>query len=631
MCGIAGAITRDPDVARKAVLAMDDAQAHRGPNDRGEHALPFGQRWLGLGHRRLSIIDLSSAGHQPMVHPGTGDQIIFNGEIYNFGVLRQELLAAGESFTGHSDTEVLLHALARWGPDVIARLEGMYAFAFYDARRQTLLLARDPLGIKPLYLAEVDAGLVFASEVRALLASGLVARRVDRAGLAGLLAYGCLQFPRTLFQGVRSFPPGTYQVFGAEAGGAAEAAVRFWDFPRPDSSLGVPQAVEAVRATVDVAVRDHLVADVPVGVFLSSGVDSTIVAAVAAKYSPHIRSFTVGFADEPDLSEAPLAAETAAAFGLEHTSLTINGPDALAATLEWVDALDQPSVDGLNVYVISKAVRREGMTVALSGQGGDELFGGYPAFADVPRLQAMMRKLAWLPGGARAALGGAAALGKSRAVRDKLRDMLRTDGSALELSLQRRRAMSARQLQALGVDPPALGLGDNCQPPEALAGVRTDPDVFAAVSQFESRFYQANMLLRDADVNGMAHALEIRVPLLDQRLANLAYSLPGAVRRPAGQPPKYLLRAAFPEALRPALAGQAKRGFGLPVRRWMLGPLRELCEQSLADLKRREVLRPDGVDALWRQFLGAPESPIWTRAFTLVVLGNYLRRHASAG
>ncbi|HLL90182.1 MAG TPA: asparagine synthase (glutamine-hydrolyzing) [Tepidisphaeraceae bacterium] len=626
MCGIAGLFDRNASPAAQiesAVAAMTAALRHRGPDDEGFSTARVGGHLLALGQRRLAIQDLSAAGHQPMAHPA-GSQLVFNGEIYNVRTLRTELESLGHRFVGQSDTEVLLHGLERWGTDYLRRLCGMYTLAFHDARHDRLLLARDPLGIKPLYVADVGGRLLFASEVRALLASGLVSREPDPRGVAGLLAYGAVQQPATLFREIASFPPGCYAVYDATP--ASGKPVPFWRFPPPDPTVTEPGAVERVRQLADEAVRDHLISDVPVGVFLSSGLDSTIIAALAARHTRHLRSFTVGFADQPDLSELALARETAGLFGLDHTEIDITGSEAEAATLEWLDALDQPSVDGLNVFLISKVTRAHGIKVALSGQGGDELFGGYPSFADVPRLRRVLAALSWVPPGLRRTLCRLAATGRSEAVRQKLLDIAGTDGGTAALALQRRRAMSDAQLAALGITPAGLGLDASFQVPGAFGALPLEAgDVTHAVSVLESACYQGNMLLRDSDANGMAHGLEIRVPLLDQRLIDYAYAIPGPVRLPSGRADKHLLRRAFFPELRASLLQQRKRGFTLPIRRWMTGPLRGLCEDALSELKRQPMIRPDGVDAVWRSFLTAPESPIWSRAFSLVVLGYYLR------
>jgi asparagine synthase (glutamine-hydrolysing) len=561
-----------------------------------------------------------------MINPETGDQIIFNGEIYNFQCLARDLAAEGIPLHGHSDTEVLLHGLSLWGTDLIPRLEGMFAFAFYNAREQSVLLARDPVGIKPLYVAHIPGGLVFASEVRAVLASGIVAREWDMQAIAALLAYGAPQQPNTIFASIKSFPPGCFQTINPRQIARLPSPQRYWTYPACDDRLDEARSIEAIRTTMEDSVRDHLVADVPVGVFLSSGIDSTIVGTLAGKFSPHIRAFTVGFTDQPDMSEVPLAAETARLAGLRHVDVQITGADAEAACAHWLAVLDQPSMDGLNTYVISQAVRKEGIAVALSGQGGDELFGGYPSFVDVPRLVSMLRLISWMPIPLRKALFRTASFRKSEAVRQKLLDIIECKPRIMELYLQRRRAMSNSQLASLGITARTLGLNDAYLSEACLDGLRFDGDSTADISRLESHFFQGNMLLRDVDANSMAHSLEIRVPILDKRMLDLACRIPGDVRLPPHARSKHLLRTAFEPMFRPSLMQQKKKGFTLPIRRWMHGPLRELCEASLRHLKSSEMLHAEGVDSVWNTFLKQPESPIWSRAFVLCVLGFYMRK-----
>jgi asparagine synthase (glutamine-hydrolysing) len=627
MCGISGAAGADAARLREAVARMTAAQRHRGPDDSGEELVRVGDGLVGLGHRRLSILDLSPLGHQPMRHAATGSTLCYNGEVYNFRELRRELEREGEAFRSGSDTEVLLAGLVRHGEAFLARLEGMYAFAFVDVPGRRLLLARDPAGIKPLYLACVSGEVLFASEVRAVLASGLVPAKVDRRGAAGLLAYGAVPGPLTLFRDVAALPPGSWQSFTPRDGGWTTAGPRtFWRYPALRPGVEEGEAVTAVRDTLGRAVRDHLVSDVPVGIFLSGGLDSTVVAGLAARQAQRPCSFTVHFADQPDFSEREPAAETARLFGLEHVGIDLPSAEAEAATHDWLAALDQPSMDGLNVYVISRAVRRHGIKVALSGLGGDELFGGYPSFRDVPRLRRVLRRLRWLPARARRGLGAALAVGRPVAVRRKLADMFGGPGRLSALYLHRRRSLSDRQMDDLGFDARELGLTPEFLPPEVLAefpGEEDDP--VRAVAELESRFYQANVLLRDADANGMAHGLEVRVPFLDRRVLDLVHALTGGVRLPPSGKSKHLLRRAFAPLLRPELLRQAKRGFALPVARWMLGPLRRWCETALTALKETGLLRPEGVDRVWSDFCREPESPMWSRAFTLCILGHYLQ------
>ncbi|MCA9305100.1 MAG: asparagine synthase (glutamine-hydrolyzing) [Phycisphaerales bacterium] len=630
MCGIAGVIGTDRDRCERALSPMLACQSHRGPDDEGRHTIASGSSVVALGQRRLAIIDLSPAGHQPMIDPDTGDAVVYNGELYNYLELRAELEREGHTFTGHSDTQVVLKAISHWGDGAIDRFCGMFAIAHYRAREQTLLLARDSVGIKPLYTARGNGMFLFASEVRAILNSGTVSREVDRRGLVGLLAYGAVQEPCTFFKEVRPFPAGYMQRERASdwSSGHIGSPTRFWQFPAVDKSIDRSDAIERLRHSLDVSIREHLISDVPIGVFLSSGLDSTIVAGLAARHSPSINTFTVAFEEAPDLSEGDMAARTAAAFGLPHQEIQIGAAEAEATCGEWMRSLDQPSMDGLNVYVVSGAVKRAGMTVAISGQGGDEVFGGYPSFADVPRMMRLHQRARIIPGAMHGAAAWALSRGKSSAVRAKIRDVLRTNGSLTDLYLQRRRTASTRQLRELGVDANAWGLTDQFMPPEAVDALGVDDaDPIWGVSKLESMFYMGNMLLRDGDANGMAHSLEIRVPMLDRRVLDAMLPVPGSVRLPRGGHNKQLLRDAFSEFLRPELLAQGKRGFTLPVMRWMRGSMRPMCERSLESLKSLGVLRAEGIDTIWDAFLREPESPIWSRALTLCMLGVYIERN----
>ena len=629
MCGIAGIISRNPEVVREALPPMVAAQVHRGPDDSGDLYLPLQSATLGFGFRRLSILDLTQAGHQPMVHPDTGDALMFNGEIYNFRELRAELEAAGAVFRSHGDTEVLLHALVRWDVGALNRLDGMFAFAFYKAKEQKLLLARDPLGIKPLYTARDKDVFLFASEMRSLLASQHIARKCDPCAIASFLAYGSAQSPHTMLKRIELFPPGCWQEISADVLNYRLALPQpYWDVPPPCSADTTQQACEKIREKMNQSVRAHLESDVPVGVFLSSGLDSTITATLAAKYTNQLRTFTVGFADNPDLSESAVAAETARLIHTQHHDIQILSDQAEHACVEWLESLDRPSVDGLNTFIISQAVRAEGIVVALSGLGGDELFAGYSGFWRIPRLLRALRSIHWLPSSARSLLATAATWGRPTAVAEKATDMATSDGSLLELELLTRRVMSNQQLADLGIDGHALGLTKGLLSPSLMDTLRIDPDdPVWTISLLESRLYMSNTLLRDTDANGMAHGLEIRVPFLDRRMLDYVYSLPGSVRMPTSRSSKYLLRRTFADLLRPQVTKRRKSGFTLPIGRWMAGPLRDMCEDAIKHLKTQGLLRPEAVDKIWNEFISSTERSHWSRPFALCVLGHYLRRY----
>jgi asparagine synthase (glutamine-hydrolysing) len=628
MCGLAGIVTADENAVASALPRMVRAQNHRGPDDSGQTILRLGDLALGLGFTRLSILDLTPAARQPMIDGDTGDALIYNGEIYNFRSLREMLRKEGFSFTSTGDTEVLLKALVAWGPRALSRLEGMFAFAYYDRSANTLLLARDPLGIKPLYFSCKPGALVFASEVRAVLASGLASGELDRAGLAGYLAYGSVQDPYTLFKWVRSFPAGCWMEIPPKAviSGSLPEPCRHWVFPAPQGSADAREAAQLVRETLERAVRDHLVSDVPLGFFLSSGLDSTVVTSLAACSGADVRTLTVGFPGHDHLNEGEIAHRTAAALGVSHTEIFLTEANALEATVQWLSALDLPSIDGMNIFVISRVARAVGLTVAISGQGGDELFGGYPSFRDIPRVRQTLRRLALVPAPLRSRLADMLLAGKTEAVRLKLGDMVRSDASLLSLYLHRRRTLSDSQMATLGFDAKALGLSAGFLAPEVVAGLPIEEsDSTWTISQLETRLYLGNMLLRDGDANGMANSLEIRVPMLDRRLIDLVLALPGSVRLPAPKADKHLLRAACRDLLRPEVTAQAKLGFLLPIGSWMLGPLREVCEGAMREVENSGVVDPAGASAIWQAFLREPGSSIWSRAWELCVLGRYLQ------
>jgi asparagine synthase (glutamine-hydrolysing) len=635
MCGIAGVVAGNAEIVLDALPKMLTAQIHRGPDDGGQEVFALGDSALGLGARRLAIIDLSPAGHQPMIHPETGDTLVFSGEIYDFRSLQAELEANGVVFRGRSDTEVLLHALVRWGPACLSRLKGMFALAFFQRQQRRLLLARDPLGIRPLYVAAVPGAFLFANEVRAILASGLVPYALDMQGIGGMVAFGAVQEPNTLFKNIRAFSPGCWQscpIDGLRDGSTAPA-YRHWKYPAVQADVSAAEAVPAVEAALEAAVHDHLVSDVPIGLFLSSGLDSAIVAGLATRYGSEVRAFTVGFPDAPDMSEVTTARETAQLMGADHTTIELPAREALATVSEWLQSLDQPSADGLNTYVIAKAVRDHGIGVALSGLGGDELFGGYSTFVHIPVAKGLQAPIRRLPMSVKRMLALAATSGQSEAVRLKTEDMICNNGDVLDLYLLRRQEMSNRQLLGLGINPAQIQAAARDHLAQTFPDLSVDDrDIVRSIACLESRFYLGNTLLRDSDSNCMAHSLEVRVPMLDRRVIDCVLSLPGRILLPSGKANKHLLRRSFAPLLRPRLIKQKKRGFMLPIARWMTGPLRELCETALTDLKAHATLSGEGVDSVWRSFLASPHSQMWSRAFTLCVLGVHLRemrRHSA--
>jgi asparagine synthase (glutamine-hydrolysing) len=631
MCGIVGAISLDRNRIEGAVRRAMRAMVHRGPDDEGYELFPLSSEAngpaCGFGFRRLAIVDLSPLGHQPMINARTGDAIVFNGEIYNFVALREKLLSHGCRFRSSGDTEVLLQALTEWGEDALALLDGMFALAFYHAASRRVLLARDPLGIKPLYTAEIGDVFAFASEVRALLATRLIPPDLDPAGIAGYLAYGAPQDPLTVHRFIRSMPSATVRWIDAGSLGTPAQSRRYWRFPAAVPAVDETVALDRVRVHIQESVRLQSVCDVPYGVFLSGGIDSGTMAALArAKGEPPL-TFAVGYEVPSGGDETAAAAETADYLGTRHYQTIIDNDWVTLQLREWLKAADRPSIDGLNTYIVSGAVKDRGVTVALSGLGADELFGGYPNFRRIPKLQRLLSAIAWLPASVRRAAAAAAVrlAPLPRSKRFKAMDLVSRGASALELAVLSRRLHDDATLALFGFNAKPLGLSADFLPEAAYAALDTPcHDSFRAISEAEATLYMGNTLLRDADVNGMAHSLEIRVPFLGKNVVDYASSLPGTTRMPPGSAGKHLLRCAFADILPPFVFNRPKSGFSLPFAEWLFGPLRDQCEAAIEALAVCPAIDGEAVRRTWAHYTRDRTETHWSRPLSLVVLGAYL-------
>lgn len=607
MCGISAALgVRD---AERVVASMARALEHRGPDDEGVCGLTArtGEPVGALGHRRLAIIDLSAAGHQPMFSADRRFALVFNGEIYNFRSLRLELEREGARFTSESDTEVLLEGWARHGPAFVSRLEGMFAFALWDATDETLYLARDVFGIKPLYVAESGGGMLVASEVRALLASGRVERRIDRAALAGYLTYGSVPEPQTLVEGVRMVPAGSV-VACREVRGLVETRelVRLDVVPpQRDVISDRAEAAAEVRRALEHSIDRHLVSDVPVAVFLSGGLDSSIVAALAAQRAGGpIDGFTVTFS-ERRFDESPIARAVAERYGIRHHEIPLGGDDLLRALPAAFSAMDQPTLDGINTYVVSESVRKHGTKVVLSGLGGDELFAGYPSFR---RARALARYARVPEPIRRAAARAATRVGGVRGAKVALG--LRRGSPADAAYFASRTLFGERQVAALS---------GAVRKPSGTS--RSDLSLLQQVSWRELTGYMRNTLLRDSDVFSMSHALELRVPFLDGDVASAAFRAADSLKLARGAT-KPLLVAAAGDLLPDDVWNRPKQGFVLPFADWMRGPLAAEVARTLGDAAR---LRSVGLNAVavrdvWMGFERGEAGVTWSRPWALYAL-----------
>ena len=619
----------DPELV---VQAMTDALAHRGPDGAGVRRVtqPADDTVGVFGHRRLAIIDLSERGAQPMIGP-TGAVLTFNGEVYNFKALRHDLESLGCRFRSDSDTEVVLQGYEQWGPRVVDRLQGMFAFAIWDTARRTLLLARDRLGIKPLYVCRTAGALLFASEIRSILASGLIDRRLDLAALDQYLAYQTVPSPRTLVAGVGTLGPGEYAIAAA---GGAWSVTHYWDLlSSADADAGrINDAVEArtrVRALLGESIGLHLVSDVSVGVFLSGGIDSSALVGLVRDAGVVPRTFTVA-CPGTRFDESRHARDVAEEFASNHTEILLSEGELLDQLPEAMAGVDHPSGDGINTWVVSRAVRQAGVKVALSGLGGDEFFGGYPSFRRLERLSSLAPVLRHSPARARRAAAAAVrALGGATVSSAKTAALLESDGSLPQAFLllrqmfshaQRRSLLEPEALRAV-VSDPYLSLLD------AAAGRVADGDTMRFVSYAEARTYMHDLLLRDTDQMSMRHGLEVRVPLLDHRLVEYVMALPAAVKQ-AGERAKPLLVDSLPVSL-PAAAVRPKQGFVLPFEQWMKTALRPFCERYLGHggLLRLGAFDRQATEALWSEFLGGGGAVTWSRPWTLVALGAWAARN----
>jgi asparagine synthase (glutamine-hydrolysing) len=633
MCGIAGIVgALSPNQVNGSIRAMLEAQLHRGPDDGGSTVITAGGGTVGLGNRRLAIQDLSPLGHQPMVNEATGDVLVYNGEIYNSPALRDLLRTDGFQFHGHSDTEVLLRAYERWGIECLKRLRGMFAFALWDARRSRLVIARDPMGIKPFYYAQKrDEWFVFASEVRALLQSKLLDARIDQRSLAGYLAYGGVQEPLSIYEGIFSLPRGSWQE--RDEHGNVVAGGTYWQFPPPEQSQRnrrLTDVVDEGREILLESVRRHLLSDVRVGLFLSSGLDSIALLGLSPE-KHNLEAFNVSFPDHPKYNETLSAGVAAACFEVPFHDCPVSDSTALHWIHNALGSMDQPSMDGFNSYIVSRAVREKGIVVGLSGLGGDEVFGGYNLFQRVPRHYQVMTWLSPLPSAARTAAAWLATIFRNDIVREKAHEIAKVNPGLIGLYFRHRRLVADAGLQAFGLSAKDLNLSDDFQVPELqYQGCYLPGDLLSSVARLDSAFYLQNILLRDSDVFGMANTLEIRVPFLDSDLIEWAFRLPGNVLLPKGTPLKYLLRQICADVYGKLPIASSKRGFVIPISEWLRGPLREVAEESLSSLHDSGLLDPTGIAQVRELFRREPDSPAWSRLWALVTLGFWLRTQRSA-
>jgi asparagine synthase (glutamine-hydrolysing) len=562
MCGIAGVLSYDlaAEAAQSAVSAMQERLRHRGPDDEGIWVAPCGR--CVLGHRRLSIIDLSSAGRQPISSADGRYTIVFNGEIYNYQALRGQLLAQGASFETHSDTEVILRLYERDGAACVNALRGMFAFAIWDEQERQGFLARDPLGIKPLYLHCSGTTLAFASELRALVGGAVLVPTLNPQAVQSFFSLGTVPEPMTLVNEVVMLGAG--QTLTWKEG--VSKTQTFWQVEFPQGNAPTDARRHTREALLD-SMRHHMVSDVPVGLFLSGGIDSTAILALTTELGHKgLSAFCIAVDDEA-ADESSIAQRTAEHFGAEYHQLELNAESAQHIFKSFQTSVDQPSIDGLNTFTVSSLANSHGMKVVLSGLGGDELFGGYASFSKVPQMAQAHRLVSMLPFGRDLAARALAGSPRGR----RMGEFLRSDGSLTNAYESFRAVFSKAEAAQLthwicGADV-AL---------PTVVSERSFPDAGDTVSYFELTRYMRNQLLRDSDVMSMAHSLELRVPFVDKELFTQVANIPSEIRLRAG---KRLLTEAVPE-VPDWVVNQKKRGFLFPYHKWLASEWSEVFDQA---------------------------------------------------
>ena len=559
MCGIAGLLSDrfPPEELRLRVEAMQSRLHHRGPDDQGIFMDPTGR--AALAHTRLSILDLSPAGHQPMSSPDGRYNIVFNGEIYNFLELRKALEQLGERFESRTDTEVILKLYAREGEQCVKHFDGMFALAIWDQRERRAFLARGPFGIKPLYLWRHRESLAFASEIRALLQADLEPKSLCSLALYEYFLYGSVQEPRTLIEQIEMLPAG-YSLIWTEGGGRRR---QYWRLELGEDNVSPAEAVSTTRKALDDSICRHFVSDVPVGIFLSGGIDSTALVALArANGYENLKTLSISF-DDPAYNEGDLAAETAAHFGTDHYDWRMTADDGRDLLTGFLKQVDQPSNDGFNTYCVAKLANEQGLKVVLSGLGGDELFGGYRSFDLVPKMMSWHRRLR-VAGPLRGLAGRMARRHANNGKSRRLGTYLSSEGHVSEAYWAMRGFFTPDEAESL-VKHYTGGLDDFARNDCFGYDDASQPSLPDSVSYLEMTRYMQNQLLRDSDVMSMAWGLELRVPFVDRKLVDRVGRIPAAIRLARG---KQLLLDAVPEI--PAwIAHRPKRGFAFPFEQWI--------------------------------------------------------------
>ncbi|MES2515797.1 MAG: asparagine synthase (glutamine-hydrolyzing) [Bacteroidota bacterium] len=628
MCGITGIVGNqiNKPVYHSAIKKMTDSIAHRGPDSEGiwndDHCFS--------GHRRLSIIDLSDAGNQPFFSQDGRYVMVYNGELYNYKDLKLELQRAEHGsknlpyiFKTNTDTEVILAAYLRWGLGCLQRFNGMYAFSIWDTVEQKLLIVRDRMGIKPVYYHFKNNVLLYASEIRALIHSGLIEKKINLKSVAEYVQYTTVHAPNTIIQDVLMLMPGHV----LELQNNQITISNYWNINQfanpkdnPYNELSYEQTCKKVNELLTASVERRLVADVPFGAFLSGGIDSSAIVGLMSKVSSEkVQTFNVSF-DESEFSEAKYAKQIANKFNTQHHEIKLTPNDFLSQLPEALAAMDHPSGDGPNSYIVSKATKNAGITMALSGLGGDELFAGYDIFKRYYQLE----KKGWLnlvP--AKGLLGKVLSLKKRSVQGDKTAEILALDIiNGFNAYPINRKLFNQKDYKGLLKEYH----NSNNFIKNVIKKSETDKKhILSRVSLFEIQTYMQNILLRDADQMSMAVALEVRVPFLDYELVEFTLGVKDGYKYP--HTPKKLLTDSLGDLLPADITTRPKMGFVLPWKDWLKGDLKDFCEENIVQFSKRNFVNRESVLLIWNRFLNNDPRITWSRVWHLIILNHWINTH----
>ncbi len=615
MCGIAGIYSVKPKEELSSIVKkMMEAIAHRGPDDEGLSV----HDGVALGHRRLSIIDISPLGHQPMYSDDGKVVVIFNGEIYNYLELKQSL-SKFYDFRTQSDTEVIIAAYLHWGEQFVAHLNGMFAIAVYDHALDQLMLYRDRMGEKPLYFYARDKEVLFASEIRSILSSGYVERVLDQDALKEYVMTQTVSFPNTIVKNVQAIMPGSYLKISR----MGYEEIRYWDFNREKEKFNSRKEIlQKVRDELHRSVEWRMRADVNFGAFLSGGLDSSVIVALMAEISEKtVHTFSIGF-EEKQWDESEIAEQVAKKFNTRHTKMVVNGQHFLSEIENAVHALDHPSGDGVNTYVVSKITREHDIKMAMSGLGGDELLGGYPIFDRIYRTR-NLRNLLWLPPLPHRWVEKWLALRWNGVQVERISHFLRNENFSDAAMYHSDRVVN-------GFSSVSQLFHDNIDKGEERKWMDWGKDrLYSSISEAEMKSYMTHVLLRDSDQMSMANALEIRVPFLDHQLIEVVLSLRDEHK--VGTHPKQLLIDLFRDSIPSEVYERKKQGFAFPWRNWMLNEINGYCGEGLKELGARTSLNENILQHWWKAFNAGDKYVPWNKIWHLVVLGHWMKNNEING